>query len=66
MEHDEAFRRYDGEKTSYRWRGGRITTRRDAPNGIWYLAVKSRRMSSAKLSRLASTMERRAAARGQA
>jgi len=42
MTRAEAFRRYDGDKTSYRWRGGRIASRGDAPNGIWYLVARSR------------------------
>ena len=63
MTHTEAFRRYDGAKTSYRWRGGRITTSRTAPNGIWYLVGRSRTLGAAALARLAASMERQARAR---
>jgi len=60
MTHAEAFRRYDGAKTPYRWRGGKVTTLPDAPDGIWYLVGQSRRLSRVRLSRLAARMERQA------
>lgn len=63
MTHAEAFRRYDGAKTAYRWRDGRITTSRHAPDGVWYLVGRSRALDRPALARLAATMERRARAR---
>jgi hypothetical protein len=61
LTHDEAFARYDGAKTGYRYDAkGRITTAEDAPNGIWWIVRASGRrgMTATGLGCLAGSLER--------